>query len=396
MILVLKWVFWIFLGLGLYVYFIYPAILALLAGIFGRQSKSDSELQDHDLPVTALLIACFNEEKEIEKKIENSVSLEYPGEKFKILVLNDGSVDRTVELARKAIGLHPDAVIEILDFQENRGKCTTLMNGVKWVRENWPDVEILAFTDANAQWEPGALRKLTAPFVDPKVGSVSGLLRYINPKGVSAGDMEGLYWKYEAAIKRLSSRLGSLPGANGSIFAVRLDAYDPISPERGDDFELPVQAILKGYKSVLIEDAVSRELPSSDFQSEYRRKLRITGQMIPSALLLLGRAIIRGRGLIAFQLLSHKVLRYMVPVYQILLLLSSGLLLNESMFYRIAFLLQLVFYILAGLGLLVERSGAKPHKVLQLPLYFTMVNLASLVSMVRVAMGKRVVWEKNR
>ncbi|MCX6645837.1 MAG: glycosyltransferase family 2 protein [bacterium] len=394
--LIIIWVFWISFALGFYVYFIYPLVLGIVTAIWGKRNQFSGFEFDKDLPPVALMIACFNEEKEILKKLENTLIIDYPPDKLQIVVLNDGSSDSTSELISDFINDHPGSNIKQLDFTENRGKSRTLVDGVEWVGINHPEIEILAFTDANAHWETGALKKLIVPFSNPEIGSVSGLLRYINPENGSAGQMEGLYWKYETFIKKLSSRLGTLPGANGSIFAVRLDAYQPLNPNRGDDYELPVMAIINGYRSILVEDAKSFEPPSSDFTAEYRRKMRITGQMLPSTTMLCWKALAKGRGLIAFQLFSHKLLRYFVPFYQIFLLVSAGLLWFHSAFYTTVFILQVMFYILAALGLLIEKTGSRPPKFLQIPLYFTMVNLASLMSIIRVALGRKIRWERNR
>jgi cellulose synthase/poly-beta-1,6-N-acetylglucosamine synthase-like glycosyltransferase len=394
--LILACLFWVAFLLGVYVYFVYPLILAILAGLFGKPVRKNLMRDSGNWPQTALLIACFNEEKEIEAKIENALNLEYPSDRLLILVLNDGSKDQTVGIAESVAKRHPERSIKVLDFKENRGKCRTLLNGVEWIRQNHPEIEILAFTDANAHWETDALGKIVEPFEDEKIGSVSGLLRYQYPDGAPAGEMEGLYWKYEAMIKRLSSRLGSLPGANGSIFALRLSAYEPLTDDRGDDFELPIQAIIKGYRSILVEDAISKEAPSSDFQTEYKRKVRIISQMLPSIMMLLFITVRSGKGLLAFQILSHKLLRYLVPFFQIVLLLTAGFLWNYSTFYKAAFLIQVLFYLLAGFGLLIERSGHRPPKIFQIPLYFTMVNFASLVSIIRTSVGAPVHWEKNR
>jgi len=393
---VLIWIFWTSVALGFYVYFIYPAILAILAVLFGRRIRARVLETDEDWPEVALMIPCFDEEKEIARKLENVARLDYPRGKLRTVVMSDGSRDATARLAREFATAHPEADITVLDFPENRGKSASLFRGISWLKENRPGVEILAFTDANAVWARDALKQIVAPFSDPTVGSASGLLRYVNPEGAAAGDMEELYWKYEVLLKRLSSRLGSLPGAIGSIFALRLEAYRPLSEARGDDFELPVQAVIDGYRSILVEDADSRESPSTDFMTEYRRKLRITGQMIPSAVMLFWRALTRGRGMIAFQLLSHKLLRYLVPLYLLLVLLSSILLWNASVIYQAALLVQAVFYLLAALGFAVERAGTSPPKLLQIPLYFTMVNIASLVSMIRGIAGRPVRWERNR
>lgn len=394
--LVLIWIFWIAFALGFYVYFIYPVVLGVLTAIFGKPNKHPGFEDDNNLPQVVLMIACFNEEKEIEDKLRNTLEIDYPVEKFQVVVLNDGSMDNTSELANKFISLHPDSNINILDFRENRGKSATLVKGVEWVRENYPETEILAFTDANAHWAPDALLKIVAPFSNPEIGSVSGLLKYVNKKNGSAGQMEGLYWKYETLLKRFSSRLGTLPGANGSIFAVRLDAYNPLTQNRGDDFELPVMAIIGGYRSILEEKARSFEPPSDNFSAEYRRKMRITGQMFPSTVMLWWKALTKGRMLIAFQLFSHKLLRYFVPIYQILLLASAGFLWNHSPFYAIVFCLQVLFYALATLGLVFEKNGSRPPKLLQIPLYFTMVNLASLMSIIRLTLGRKIYWERNR
>jgi cellulose synthase/poly-beta-1,6-N-acetylglucosamine synthase-like glycosyltransferase len=387
-------IFWISFGLGVYVYLAYPVILTILASM-ARPRKAAFH-DDSELPRVALLIACYNEEKEIGARLLNTLLLDYPRGRLSVFVLNDGSKDRTIEEARKVADARPEGYFQILDFTENRGKCATLLRGVNWIKENRPDVEVLAFSDANSEWQPDSLKKLVAPYADPTVGASSGRFVYVDPSGSPIGNMEGLYWKYEKYLKRLSSRLGSLPMADGAIFSIRLDAYEPLSETRGDDFELPVQAIIKGYRSVAVEDAISKEPPSPSFLVEYRRKLRIIGHMIPSSVVLFARALRKGRMLLAFQLLSHKLLRYLVPFYQIALLLSNGFLWNYSQFFRVTFVVQILFYLLAGAGFLLERNGRRPPKPLQIPFYFTMVNFASMVSIFRLAVGAPIRWERNR
>ncbi len=394
--LVLKWIFWISIAVGAYVYFIYPLLLALIARLAGPWYRVRPEKSDEELPSVTLLIACFNEEAVIEGKLINALELDYPHDRFRILVLNDGSMDGTSKAVNIFIAANPDVPVHFLDFNENAGKSATLVKGVEWLRGNHPDVEIIAFTDANAMWTTDALRKIVVPFSDPKIGSVSGLLTYYDPENAAAGRMEGLYWKYETFLKRQASRLGALPGANGSIFAMRIEAYKPLTDTRGDDFELPVMAMIDGYKSILVEEAESREAPSTDFLSEYRRKVRITGQMIPSAFLLHWKALLRGRLLLAFELFSHKILRYLIPFFQITLLLSNILLAGYGIFYLVLLVIHIAFYLLAGLGFVMERTGKHPPKIFQIPLYFTMVNIASLVSIIRCATGQKVHWERNR
>ncbi|HDS30706.1 MAG TPA: glycosyltransferase, partial [Firmicutes bacterium] len=190
MISVLEWIFWISFGLGFYVYFIYPAVLSLIA-LFIRHEKLPAEkFSDDNLPMVAHLVACFNEEKEIEGKIENCMSLDYPSDKILLLILDDGSADRTVGLAKKAIEAYPGRKVEIFQSAENKGKSGIIKLGVDWIKQNRPDVQVLVFSDANSRWEKTALRKLVEPYSQPSVAAVSGLLRYANPDGTAAGDME--------------------------------------------------------------------------------------------------------------------------------------------------------------------------------------------------------------
>ncbi|MFH1675953.1 MAG: glycosyltransferase, partial [bacterium] len=186
---VLIWVFWIALLLGVYVYFIYPLILLILSVIFGKNPSAETSLSQR----TVILIACYNEAVEIQKRLSNILTFDYPLDRLKVLVLSDGSTDSTVPTAREFALTHAEIPIEVLDFKENKGKCSTLLRGVNWVKENWPETEILAFTDANSHWKPNSLKKLIAPFADMKVGSVSGLFVYDNPDNLVSGEMEGLY-----------------------------------------------------------------------------------------------------------------------------------------------------------------------------------------------------------
>lgn len=387
--------FWLSLFLGFYVYFLYPCVLFFLR-IFLRANHKLQGHIDNFYPQVAILIACYNEEKVIAERLKNLFQLDYPAERFRVLVLNDGSQDSTYKVASETANSQNKIQIQILDFPYNQGKSPLLAKGVEWIKANWPDTEILAFTDANTIWAPESLSNLVKAFTDPEVGSVSGQLKYLVADSSPSGKMEGLYWKYEFLIKKLSSRLGNLPGAVGGMYAIRIELYKALSETQGDDFELPIMVILQGYKSIMREDAICWEPPSPSFGVEYRRKIRIVSRKLPSAIKLFNIALRRRKIIIAFELLSHKILRYSVPIYQIVLLMSSLLLWNYSVFYAWALVLQVIFYLFAATGYIIEKSGGKPSKPFQIPLYFTMVNLASLVSMYNIITKKPVVWARNR
>jgi cellulose synthase/poly-beta-1,6-N-acetylglucosamine synthase-like glycosyltransferase len=255
--------------------------------------------------------------------------------------------------------------------------------------------DILVFTDANAMLPAAALRLLVRGFADPRVGAISGRLILGGAEGASSGRGEEAYWDFEMMIKRASSALGSLPGANGSLFALRRELYRPISETRGDDFELPIRVILQGRASILEPEAISREEASGSLRDDFRRKVRIINWMVVSALILLGEAVREGRWLIAFQLLSHKLNRWAVPFWLAALLPVSIVLAPTGSIYLAAALLQTVTYLLAFAGLLVNRAGLGLPLPLLLPLYFVTVNAASLVGILTRAAGRDVAWHKR-
>ena len=372
----------LFAGLILYSYVVYPILLWVLAAILGRRSRAEESYT----PSVSVLIPAYNEEEVIGRKIENTLALDYPSEKLEIIVASE-STDGTDEIARRYAGKG----VRLLPSAVRRGKVANLNRAVPESRG-----EILMFTDANAMVGPGALRKLVRHLADPRIASVSGRLTYANPGGGSAGESEGLYWGMEQIIKRASSRLFSLPGANGSLFAVRRECHRPISEDRGDDFEIPIRCIVDGRGSILEPEAVSVEEATGGFVQEYRRKVRIINWMLRSALILLLEAVRRGRWLLAFQLLSHKINRWAVPFWLAGLFAANLFLLDEGWFFQATAAAQAAFYALALLSLAVDRLVTPLRGLLGIPAYFIVVNAASLVGVVTCLAGREVAWHKTR
>jgi len=374
--------FTLFAALIAYSFLVYPFVLLLLAGLFGKRSRADEGHQ----PSVSVLIPAYNEEAFIARKIENTLALDYPRDRLEILVASE-STDGTDAIVR---GYAKEGV-RLLSSPVRRGKVVNLHRAVPESRG-----EILLLTDANAMIRPDALRKMVRHFADPRIASVSGRLTYANPDSSSAGESEGLYWGMEQILKRASSRLFSLPGANGSLFAVRRERYRPIAEDRGDDFEIPIRCVVDGYGSILEPDAVSVEEATGGFLLEYRRKVRIINWMLRSALILLGEAIARGRWLLAFQLLSHKINRWAAPFWLAGLFAASLFLMDRGPFFLAAAAAQGAFYA-AALALLAIDRGVSPLKGwLGLPAYFVVVNAASAVGIVTCLLGREVTWHRTR
>lgn len=381
----MKALFWVLCGLIAWSYLVYPILLLLLASVAGRRYARNATFE----PRVSILIPAYNERAIITAKIENALDLDYPSDKVEILVASE-SDDGTDELVRACARAH-DGRIRLLESAVRRGKVANLHRAVPQATG-----QILVFTDANALFRRDALRKLVRNFADPRVGAVSGRLVLVVKGRSASGSGEAAYWDLEMLVKKASSSLGSLPGANGSLFALRQGVYRPISERRGDDFELPIRAIIDGHASVLEPEAISEETTSERLLDEYRRKVRIINWMIVSALILLKEALQTGRWLLAFQLVSHKINRWAVAMWLVALLPVSLLLAHEGGIYLLAVIGQLILYTLALCGFALDRMGVRVPKVFGLPLYFVVVNGASLVGIMTCLAGREVTWHKRR
>jgi len=373
--------FWILTGLILYAYVGYPIILMGLAALFGRRPSMDESFT----PTMSLLIPAYNEERVIAGKLENALALDYPEGKLEIIVASE-SDDGTDAIVRR----YAARGVTLLSSEVRRGKVANLARAIPASRG-----ALLVFTDANAMFRPDALRKLARHFADARVGAVSGRLVYTNPEGAAAAAGERAYWSFEMILKRASSRLGSLPGANGSLFALRRELYAPISERRGDDFELPIRAILQGKDSVLEPEAISEEMAGGRYRDEFRRKVRIINWMLVSAVILLREAIAARRWLLAFQLISHKLNRWAVPFWLIPLFPVSLILAPRGGFYLLAAAAQVFLYAGAIAGLAVYKLRLEVPRILMLPHYFVVVNLASFAGIISAMAGREVHWHKR-
>lgn len=377
--------FWAAFLLLVYVYFGYPLLLAALtrSGFSREVRKAPLE------PSVTLVVSAFNEAAVIGRKIENSLALDYPPEQLQVIIVSDASDDGTDDIVRGFAGQ-----VELLRMEERGGKTLGLNAAVAQARG-----DIVIFSDANAMYEPGVIRCIGRNFADPAVGAVTGESRYLIGDEDFSTQSENAYWSYELALKAMESRLGSLVGGDGAIYAIRRELYRPMAASDLSDFINPLQIVTQGYRNVYEPQAVSWEGGAEGFQAEYRRKVRIVNRA--------WRATAKMRELLnpfrygwfALQFLSHKVLRWLAPVLMGIVLLASALLVvgEGGWFYGLALAGQLAFYGLALAGQFLARKGRAVPALLRIPYYFCLVNSASLVALLQLMVGKRyTTWNVSR
>jgi poly-beta-1,6-N-acetyl-D-glucosamine synthase len=367
------------LGLLVYVFLGYPFILKILSLLFGKEVE-----KKQIYPAVSLIISAYNEQNNIEQKLLNSLELDYPKDKLEIIVASEAT-DNTNLIVEKYLSEQ----VKLYHYSPREGKSATLFKTVPKAKG-----EIIVFSDANAVYDKNAIKILVSNFSDNRIGCVSGQLKYLMPDG-SQGSGEGIYWKYEMLIKKLENLLFSLLGANGSIFAIRKNLYQPISIDRGDDFELPVRIAENGLGVVLEPQAISWEKSSDKGYDEFKRKVRIISWNIKSCLILLSESFAKRNALLVFQLISHKLLRWLFPVFALGLLASNVFL--PQLPFRVLLGFQILFYAAAALGFALEKTIGKIPALVIIPYYFCLIHFAALVGIYKFITAKqKTIWEKAR
>lgn len=357
-------------------YFGYPAILYLASFLLNRPYvKKETE------PSISLVIPAHNEEKVIADKLNNALSLDYPKDKFEILLVLDGCIDKTKEIAQR----FGDPRIKIIEQNPRKGKMAALNLAAPQAKG-----DIIIFTDANSLYEKDAMRKLVRNFSDERIGCVCGELKYQNKSLVGEG--EDLYWKYEKFIKTKESQLLSLLVVNGSIYAIRKELFEPVEETLADDFVVPMVIARKGYGLVYEPEAVTREKTAGSTKEGINQKARIIAQGLKASFGI-GPVILSSGPLRIFQFLLHKFVRWFVPLF-LVIIFATNIFLIDKMFYRAMLIVQLLFYLFALIGYLLDERNIR-ITVFKVPLYFCVVNLASAIGILRfVTGGIKGTWEK--
>ncbi len=344
--LALTIVFWVSLAALAWTHVLYPAAVGVAARLAPRRVQS-ADIE----PSVAVIVAAYNEEAVIARRLENLLALDYPRDKLEIVVTSDASSDRTEEIALQFPGVR-------VVTNPRGGKVAAQDRAVRQ-----SDAEIVAFSDANATWAPDALARLVRVFADPHIAYVCGQLRILRPEG---SNKEGLYWRYEMAVRRSESGLGSVTGGNGSIYAVRRADYVEVDPRFGHDLSLPYLMVQRGRRAVYEPQAQAFEKPTPTNESEYRRKVRMFEHCW--LIVLRGKMLRRLGPVYLIEIVSHRLLRYGSGILHVLLLASSLALVQQGWVYDAVLAAQLGLFAAALAGIGIAR-------------YYTLVSWATLVAL---------------
>jgi cellulose synthase/poly-beta-1,6-N-acetylglucosamine synthase-like glycosyltransferase len=340
----LEILFWLSCALILWTQLGYAFALALLARVFRDPAGAgvrEGEIPPGELPTLSLIVAAHNEEGVIAMKVANALALDYPRERFELIVACDGCSDATAERARSA---GAEIVLELPRGGKIRAQDAAVVKATG---------EIVAFSDANAFWEPAAARALVSAFAEPLVAYACGQVRFVQAAGEP--NQEGVYWRYEMAVRALESRLSSITAGNGAIYATRRDAYLVVDPIMGHDLSLPFKLVKRGRRAVYVPEAQASERMVPSLGGEFARKRRMMSHTWP---ILLRGGMLSPRGYppgYAAMILSHRLLRYSTAGLHLLALLTNALLVlagagGPGHVYVITLDLQLALLLAAALA----------------------------------------------
>ena len=393
MTLILKILFWLCIALVSYTYIGYGLvawILVKVRKVLGKQFKKYND--PSFMPRVTLVIPAYNEMSCINTKVKNTFGLDYPADKMEVLFVTEGSNDGTTEYIQSLANVYSN--LRLIDGDTRRGKIEAMNIAIKTIT-----TPIVIFTDANTNLNHQVVRNIVRHFQDPKVGAVAGEKR-IETEGseAAAGAGEGLYWKYESFLKKLDTELFSVVGAAGELFAVRTDLFGEVEKDTLlDDFMVSLRIAAEGYRVIYEPDAYASERPSFSIQDEMKRKVRIAAGGFQSIVRLDFLLNIFRYGLLSFQYVSHRAMRWAVAPFclPLIFLLNIALFLtNTGSFYRLIMLVQIAFYLMAIIGYYLENQKIRV-KLLFVPFYFSFMNYCAIKGYFRYRNGLTSgIWEK--
>jgi biofilm PGA synthesis N-glycosyltransferase PgaC len=371
----------------LYTYIGYGLIIFILSKI--KSKKTKQYRYENEMPSVTMVIAAYNEEQYIEAKIVNTLSLQYPREKLSVYIVTDGSSDNTPRIVSK----FPQ--VRLFHESQRRGKISAVNRIMKYVR-----TPVVIFSDANTFLNQEAIKNIVRHYADPNVGGVAGEKRiYKKAEDNASGAGEGLYWKYESFLKKKDSEVYSVVGAAGELFSVRTNLYEPPAENIViEDFYMSLSIAAKGYRFIYEPEASATETASASVSEEWKRKVRISAGGFQAMTLLSHLLNPFKYGMLSFQYLSHRVLRWtLAPLFlPIVFLANLYLAISGNWTFQAIMLLQIGFYVLALLGYMSNERKIS-IKGFFVPYYFCVMNFSVYAGFVRFLKGKQsVVWEKSR
>lgn len=390
--LALSLVFWICIFVVFYSYLGYGILLGILIKLKRLFRLNEHHPDKKHIPSVSLIVPCFNEGEFIREKIQNTLSLAYPKDKLEVIFISDGSDDQTQQI----IANHADRGITAMHKDERKGKAAAMNRAVKQTNQ-----EILIFCDANTMLNENAILEIVKHFANEKVGAVAGQKRIIEKEADSAaGAGEGIYWKYESQLKKWDSELYTVVGAAGELMAYRNNLYEELEPDTLlDDFMQSMRIAEKGYRVIYEPNANATETASANVQEEIKRKVRIAAGGWQSMGRLPKAANPFHDFMLWFQYVSHRVLRWSLGTFCLILLLPLNVYLafnTSNAFYFILLIGQVFFYVMAAIGWILENKKIRV-KVLYIPYYFMVMNYSVIAGMNRHFKGSQsALWERAK
>jgi len=372
----MKIIFWISFFTLFYIYIGYPLLLFILGLFKKKETYSDSDYE----PAISMIIPIYNEEKIIREKIQNTLSLDYPPDKFELIVVSDASTDETHEIIQCFQGDR----LKLFVLPERQGKAGALNKGLSQVKN-----QIIVFSDASIILKKNALKRIVRQFQFDDIGCISG------EDYIPGGYGEGAYGKYELFLRNLESRVRSIVGASGCFYAQRKTLCDSFREGMAPDFLSVLQSVEKGFRAVT-ESKAKGAMESVRYSSlEFQRKVRTLLRGITTLMAFIHLMNPFRYGIFAIELLSHKILRWFAGIFLILLFISNPFLLHSN-FFSIVFFLQLLFYFLAAIGW-KDINGLSDKLFVKIPLFFCLVNLSALIALFKYFKGHRKeIWEPSK
>ena len=386
--------FWSLLFIIVYTYVGYGILLFVIIKI-RRFFKIGNKVEINPSyePEVTLFITAYNEKDYVSAKMKNSLELEYPKEKINIVWVTDGSDDGTPDLLKG----YPNTTVHHLD--ERNGKIGAMNRGMDFVK-----TPIVIFSDANTNLGKESIRRIVNLFSNPKVGCVSGEKRIVTKESdVASGAGEGLYWKYESALKKWDAELYSVVGAAGELFAIRTPLYRHVEKDTLlDDFIISLRVAQDGYTIQYDPEAYAIETASANVKEELKRKVRISAGGIQAIVRLRSLLNVFKYGTLSFQYISHRVLRWTLTPLCLVLLIPVSFILSYNVgvfnvgLYSVLFWLQVLFYCAALLGWFLENRSTRV-KALFVPYYFFIMNLSVILGFFRyIKKSQSVNWERAK
>jgi biofilm PGA synthesis N-glycosyltransferase PgaC len=386
----LKIIFWLSLYIIFYSYLGYGIFIWIylkLRSLFIKPAKNnDTDLYE---PEVTLIVAAYNEEDFIRKKIQNTLQLNYPSNKLKLLFTADGSTDDTANIIREYTS------IQLLFKPEREGKVSAVNRAMQYISTPY-----IIFSDANTLLNTNCVREIIKHYKDNTIGAVAGEKKIVDTSGEknTAGAGEGLYWKYESFLKQLDARFYTVVGAAGELFSIRTKLFEPVQPNvLLDDFIISLKICQKGYRVMYEPNAFATEAPSLTMKDEQKRKIRISAGGFQSVFMLKELLNVFKYGKLAFQYISHRVLRWCICPFLLPLIFVSNIFLyiqNGGIVYTLLLALQFFFYMAAAAGWAIALRNLK-IKALYIPYYFVFMNAALYFGLFRFITKKQtVLWQK--